>query len=35
VSSFATANNPEQHRLLLPGSISIARTIVESWAAAG
>jgi len=31
----ATASDPEQHRLLLPGSISIARTIVESWAAAG
>jgi NAD+ diphosphatase len=27
--------NAEQQRLLLPGSISIARTIVESWAAAG
>ncbi|MBU3063542.1 NAD(+) diphosphatase [Nocardia sp. NEAU-G5] len=30
----ATTSDPEQHRLLLPGSISIARTIVESWAAA-
>ena len=29
-----TAGDAEQHRLLLPGSISIARTIVESWAAA-
>lgn len=31
----ATTPNSEPHRLLLPGSISIARTIVQSWAAAG
>ncbi|MBY8863006.1 NAD(+) diphosphatase [Nocardia sp. CA2R105] len=29
----SAAANADQHRLLLPGSISIARTIVESWAA--
>ncbi|WP_040827177.1 NAD(+) diphosphatase [Nocardia jiangxiensis] len=33
VTGTATAD-ADQHRLLLPGSISIARTIVESWAAA-
>ncbi len=30
-----TSPDAPEHRLLLPGSISIARTIVESWAAAG
>ncbi len=29
-----TSADAAEHRLLLPGSISIARTIVESWAAA-